>query len=112
MTKLVATIQKVRYLAYPKCRTEVQYTVEGSDKIRRHTLRSRGYSFNKPIEDKLFWRNDELWNLYKSFSWAFKSIGSGERSKALYDSTTSRHGLKFEINYGKDGHIFLNPRQV
>ena len=109
MAKLLATIQKVRYLAYPKCKTEVQYTVEGSNKIRRHTLLSRGYSFNKPIEEKLFWRNDELWHLYRSFACAFKSIGSGERSKTLYENITSRHDLKFEINYGKDGHLFLNP---
>lgn len=109
MTKLIATIQKVRYIAYPKCHTEVQYTVEGSDKIRRHTLLSRGYSFNK---HKLFWRNDELWNLYKSFAWAFKSIGSGQRSKTLYDSITSRHDLKFEIHYCTDGHLFLNPVRI
>ena len=90
MAKLLATIQKVRYLTYPKYRTEVQYTVEGSDKVYKHTM-SHSFKLSN-------WRKEEIHQLSKSFWGEMKSFGDGSRAKILYDSTRSFKTLQFEID--------------
>lgn len=96
MTKLIATIQKVRYLTSPTFHVEVQYTVEGSDKVYKHTM-SDSFSLSN-------WRKDAIHQLYKEFWNDLKSMGDGCRAKILYDRTRSSKNLQFEIcipNYNR-----------
>ena len=89
MTKLIATIHKVRYLTRPNFHVEVQYTVEGSDKVHKHTM-----SNSHKLSD---WRREEIHQLSKNFWDKMKSMGDGCRAKILYDGSKSKKVLQFEI---------------
>lgn len=100
--KLIATIQKIRYIIHPDFFHAVWYTVEGSDKIHKHIFYS-----SAPRLNKAFWRHDEIAHWLKSVQFALKSVGDGSRSKTRYDRNQSRHELKVEITYGGNGRIAL-----
>ena len=97
-TNMVARIEKVRYLTRPDYHIEVQYTVEGSDKVHRHIM-SKSF--------KLGGRKDEIHQLYKRFDGEFKSMGDGCRAKILYDRHDSNRVLRFEIDTHIKGTLFL-----
>lgn len=100
MVKLLATIQKVRYLTYPTFHVEVQYTVEGSDKVYKHTM-----SDSHKLSD---WRREGICQLYKEFWGDLKSMGDGCRAKILYDSTKSWKNLQFEIHITDYKRFYLS----
>lgn len=99
MTKLIATIQKVRYLTSPTFHTEVQYTVEGSDKVYKHTM-SDSFSLSN-------WRKEQIHQLYKEFCGDLRSRGDGCRARMLYDGSKSKKVLQFEIHSGL-GRFYLS----
>lgn len=100
--KIIATIQKIRYVPGYSYH-EIYYTLDGSDKVRKHILHSC-----MPELNKAFWRADEIHHWLKSVSYALKSIGDGIRSKTRYDRNQSRHELKAEILYCGNGRIFVD----
>lgn len=99
ITKLIGTIEKVRYLGYPKCQIVVSYTVDGSKKVYRHAM-SKNFSCTD-------WNREEIHQLYKKFEGVFLSLGDGTRSKTIYDSSKKWLPLKFEIETFPNGHIHL-----
>lgn len=104
MTKLIATIQKVRYLTRPTYHIEVQYTVEGSDKVYKHTM-SDSFSLSN-------WRKESIHQLYKEFCDELKSMGDGCRAKILYDRTKSCNTIQFEICITNYKRFYLSRVRV
>lgn len=110
-TQIIATIKKVRFVSMFKSRTgdechEIHYTVEGSDKTYKHHFYHTG-----GLNDKLFWRRDELAHLLSNISWWLKSCGDGTRCRTLYDSQNDGGELKVVIDYYGDGKIWLSVQK-
>jgi hypothetical protein len=95
---MIATIRKVRYLTSPTFHVEVQYTVEGSDKVYKHTM-----SKSHKLSD---WRREEIHQLSKHFWDKMKSMGDGCHARILYDGSKSKKVLQFEIQTGLK-HFYL-----
>lgn len=100
--KIIATIQKIRYLTRPDYHHEVWYTVEGSDKVRKFKLPHSTPSFKKS-----YYRLDEIWHWWRTIEHALRSLGVGDKAKIRYDRYNSRFILKVEIDYLGDGRFYL-----
>jgi len=101
-TKIIATIQKIRYLTSPSYHHEIQYTVDGSNKVRKLNLYS-----SMPDFPKSYRRADEVHHWWKTIAYALKSIGLGDRAKIRYDIYDSRFKFRVEIDYIGDGRFYL-----
>lgn len=100
--KIIATIQKIRYLTRPDYHHEIQYTVEGSDKVRKLNMYSSMPEFRKS-----YCRADEVHHWWKTIEHLLKSVGLGDKAKIRYDRCNSRFTLKVEIDYLGDGRFYL-----
>lgn len=110
-TQIIATIKKVRFVSMFKSRTgdeyhEIHYTVEGSDKTYKHHFYHTG-----SMNDKLFWRRDELAHLLSDISGWLKPVGDGTRCRTLYDRQNDDGELKVVIDYYRNGKIWLSVQK-
>lgn len=82
---LKASIKKIHFKVRDygsKCYTEISYTVEGSEKIHKHTIYHHGGSSKI---DSIYWRNDEILHFMKQIDHLLKSKGNMDRTKTLYE---------------------------